>query len=1098
MPKSVSVLILAVLFFVPAVNLSAQTATGSILGSVQDATGAAIPGATVTVTNKATSNARSMTSNSEGLYSAPALPAGDYEVRVEMQGFRTTVENAQVLAGNATTVNISLSLGETREVVNVEATAAQMNYENNTLAGSIERSTIQDMPLNGRSFLQLGSLEPGVQVLTGAQGARNAPIQISILGGATNVSFTMNNTLLTLDGLSLMDLLDGGNTDLNFSQEMVQEFQISSLNYDLGTGFSAIGAVNIVSRSGGNDFHGSGFYFYRDHNMAAYPALKRSSLNPSPYFVRKNPGFYVSGPIKKDRVFFFFNLENTNQVQAVTFQPDLVSIQPLADNFSSPARYHYRNIRLDWRISDKHSAFLRYTHDGNAVFGPETGQPSEPSAWINLNNWSDQFALGLTSILSPNVVNDFRLAWRIWDNKEDPPFAGQCNSPCVNFNGPNMSMVGSSVFTAGVTGNALQRRIARHYEPQDTLSWQKGTHRLKFGGDLDVYVDLWYYGFYSRSFASAYSPEITRATIGSAAAAQYLPNLPSTIASTADLYNLPLSASQAYLGNFILPGLYHQDSERRDFRPRLYAADTWKVRPNLTLNYGLGWQAETGAFNSDLSNPAFLTPILGASNLHPTPIDWRDFGPAVGFAWSPGRSSKTVIRGGAGMYWDTMPGYLRMDNVGVIGPLGNGPIGVAQNVFTNTFPGIMQLVGGKLIPLPVGAALPAGVFTTFTVGDWVQTYATQGPLLNAVLGPTPPTKGPYSVTGLNISKSSSSVSTLYPPNVSMTRSYQTSIGIQRDLGSDMVLTADWARRQNENTQLPGVDLNHFNEFINSVRTPVIPACTVTPDLNPNDECSTGALGFQQNEGRAVYEGLLVKLQKRLSHRYQFTASYALQNLNALSNIVNYYNWFQSYGPLIPRHNLNISGVVYLPLGFELSVNSSILSRNPVMPTVTGIDLPGTGATGSSPIPGLSYRCFPYSCGKSDLASAVASYNNTYAGTKTPNGRISPYYVLPSNFQFGDPTLSQDFRLTKIFSYKERYRLMIIGEVFNAFNIANLTGYSFALDTYNAAACGALPAGASSTTCAAQTYAFGKPTQRAGQTFLSYGPRAFQLGARISF
>ncbi len=1098
MRKAVSVLILIAVFFVFAASLVAQTATGSILGAVQDATGAAIPGATVTVTNKANANVRTITSNAEGLYSAPALPAGDYEVRVEMQGFRTTVENAQVLAGTATTVNVALSLGETREVVNVEATAAQMNYENNTVQGSIERSTIQDMPLNGRSFLQLGSLEPGVQVLTGAQGARNAPIQISILGGATNVSFTMNNTLLTLDGLSLMDMLDGGNTDLNFSQEMVQEFQISSLNYDLSTGFSAIGAVNIVSRSGGNDFHGSGFYFYRDHNIAAYPALKRSTLNPNPYFTRKNPGFYISGPIKKDRIFFFFNLENTNQVQAVTFQPDIGSIQPLADNFSSPARYHYRNIRLDWRISDKHSAFLRYTHDGNAVFGPETGQPSEPSAWINLNNWSDQFAMGLTSILSPNVVNDFRLAWRIWDNKEDPPFAGQCNAPCVNFNGPNMNMVGSSVFTAGVTGNALQRRIARHYEPQDTVSWQKGTHRIKFGGDLDVYVDLWYYGFFARSFASAYSPEITRATIGNAAAAQYLPNLPNSITSTADLYNLPLAASQAYLGNFILPGLYHQDSERRDFRPRLYAADTWKIRPNLTLNYGLGWQAETGAFNSDLPNPAFLTPILGANNLHPTPIDWRDFGPAIGFAWSPGKSSKTVIRGGAGMYWDTMPGYLRMDNVGVIGPLGNGPIGVAQNVFTNTFPGIMQLVGGKLVPLPVGAALPAGVFTTFTVGDWVQTYAQQGPLLGAVLGPTPPTKGPYSVTGLNISKSSSSVSTLYPPNVSMTRSYQTSIGVQRDLGHDMIMTADWARRQNENTQLPGVDLNHFNEFVNSVRTPVIPACTVTPDINPKDVCSTGALGFQENQGRAIYAGLLVKLQKRFSHRYQFTASYALQNVNALSNIVNYNNWFYSYGPLIPRHNLNISGVVNLPLGFSMSINSSILSRNPIMPAVTGIDLAGTGATGSSPIPGLSYRCFPYSCGKSDLAKAVAAYNSTTAGTKTPNGKISPAYVLPPDYQFGDPTFSQDFRLSKVFSYKERYQLMIMGEAFNAFNIANLTGYSFALDAYNAAGCGALPAGASSTTCPAQKYAFGTPTQRAGQTFLSYGPRAFQLGARFTF
>lgn len=1067
------------------ITLSAQTATGIITGTVTDATGAVVPSASVTVTNKATGIARTLSANAEGLFSAPALTAGDYEVRVEMQGFRTEVRAAQVLAGSTTTVNMALSIGATQEVVNVEAATAQISYDSHQVAGSIERSTIQNMPLNGRSFLQLGSLEPGVQVITGAQGARNAPIQISILGGATNVSFTTNNTLLTLDGLSVMDMLDGGNTSLNFSQEMVQEFQITSLNFDLASGFTANGTVNIVSRGGSNDFHGSGFYFYRDHNMAAYPGLKRSTQNPNPFFSRKNPGFYVSGPIKKDKIFFFFNFENTNQVQAVTFQPDLVSIQPLAANFSSPARYHYRNARIDYQLSPNHTAFLRYTHDGNKVFGPETGQPSPPSAWINLDNWSDQVAVGLTSTLTPRLVNDFRFAWRYWYNKEDPPTADQCIFPCVNGGGPSMNMVGSSVFSAGVTGNALQRRIARHYEPQETLSWQKGSHRFKFGGDMDVYVDLWFYGFYAKSFAGPYSPETTLATIGAANVATYLPNLPTRITSTADLYKLPLATGQAYLGNLILPGLYHQDSERRNFRPRLFAQDTWKLKPNLTLNYGIGWQAETGAFNSDLPNPAFLAPILGANNLHPTPIDWRNFGPAVGFAWSPGKSGKTVIRGGAGIYWDTMPGYLRMDNVGVIGPLGNGPIGVASNVFTNPFPNRVQFVNGQAVPLPVGAPIPAGVITNFTVGDWIQTYAQQAPIINAVLGVTPPTKGPYTTTGLNISKSSSSVSTLYPPNVSITRSYQTSIGIQRDLGHDMIFQADWARRQNENTQLAGVDLNHYNMFVNGVRTPVIPACTVAPDLDPTHECSTGALGFQENQGRAVYEGLLVKLQKRLSHRYQFTGSYAYQNLNALSNIVNLFNWFQSYGPLIPRHILNVSGVANLPWGFELSVNSAITSRNPVAPILPGIDLSGANATQSSPLPGVDYRCFPVSCGKEDLVKAVNTFNSTIAGTKTSQGRVIPQYALPSHYQFGDPTLSQDFRLTKVFSYKERYRLSIMGEMFNAFNIANLTGYSFALDAKNA-------------NPAAQTFAFGQPTQRAGQTFLSNGPRAFQVGARFVF
>jgi hypothetical protein len=148
--------------------IQAQTATGTISGTITDASGAVLPNASITVTNKATGGPRALTANAEGLFSAPALPAGVYEVRAEAPGFRTEVREAQVLAGNSTTVNMALTLGATQEEVNVQAATAQINYESHTVAGSIQRETIQEMPLNGRSFLQLGTLEPGVQVVTGA------------------------------------------------------------------------------------------------------------------------------------------------------------------------------------------------------------------------------------------------------------------------------------------------------------------------------------------------------------------------------------------------------------------------------------------------------------------------------------------------------------------------------------------------------------------------------------------------------------------------------------------------------------------------------------------------------------------------------------------------------------------------------------------------------------------------------------------------------------------------------------------------------------------------------------------------------------------
>jgi hypothetical protein len=202
--------------------------------------------------------------------------------------------------------------------------------------------------------------------------------------------------------------------------------------------------------------------------------------------------------------------------------------------------------------------------------------------------------------------------------------------------------------------------------------------------------------------------------------------------------------------------------------------------------------------------------------------------------------------------------------------------------------------------------------------------------------------------------------------------------------------------------------------------------------------------------------------------------------------VNLNNYFQGYGPTIPRHNLNVSGMVFLPRGFELSVNSSIISRTPVQPTVPGADLSGTlGPAATGPLPGNAYRCYNAGCDKSDLSRAVDAWNGNYAGTKTPFGATLPKLILPPDYQLGDPVFSQDFRLTKSFTYKERYKLSLFGEVFNAFNIANLAGYSFTLNTVAA-------------NPAAQTFTFGQPTQRALQNFLSGGPRAIQVGGRFTF
>jgi hypothetical protein len=270
----------------------AQAPTGDISGTVFDESGAVVPGVTVVIANQETGFSRTFTTGSDGVFSATAIAAGVYEVRAEVPGFRTILRQATVQTGAVTTVDLHLQVGATKDVVTVEAAAPQVDYERNTVEGVVSRQQIQNLPLNGRSFLQLAFLEPGVTVSAGSQGQYNRAFDVSVLGGDSNT------TRITVDGANIRDAVTGG-TQQNFSQESVQEFQVSEINFDLSTGIGSQGAVNVITRTGSNDLHGSGFFFYRDHNLSAYPSLQRDPTDPNPFFARRQPGVWVGGPVKK-------------------------------------------------------------------------------------------------------------------------------------------------------------------------------------------------------------------------------------------------------------------------------------------------------------------------------------------------------------------------------------------------------------------------------------------------------------------------------------------------------------------------------------------------------------------------------------------------------------------------------------------------------------------------------------------------------------------------------------------------------------------------------------------------------------------------------
>ena len=684
-------------------------------------------------------------------------------------------------------------------------------------------------------------------------------------------------------------------------------------------------------------------------------------------------------------------------------------------------------------------------------------------------NWSDQSIMGVTSAVKPTLVNDFRFSYAFWSNRNLFPNSSDC-SGCLGLDGPQIQINGTNV-EVGDTSNATQGRDLRRFTWQDSMTWQKGNHRMKFGGLFEYAPGTGFWGYCDPACDVVFSPEFVTQTLGALTPA-FFPNLPKSIRTNADLLNLPFAGAVVGIGDPSQPPPYNENIAKVNDRTRVYFQDTWKITPKFTFNYGLAYEYESNLFNEDLPKPAYLAPLYG-SDLRATQGLHGNVSPLIGFAWNVGHDNKTVIRGGAGKYYDTQYLYQRLQERSEIGPVGNGRVQYPSTGYTNIFPGILNVgvyaATGSLAAatVAVGAPLPASALTNLTLGQFEQIAAQQNPAITAKLAI--PVSGE---TPVAVSKSGSD---LYPLHSPVQDSYHISLGVQRELRRDMVLSADFVRRVFLNLQYGAEDLNRFNRFINGVQTPVIPVCTGTQASNPSAECSTGPITFWEAGARGTYTALLLKVDKRFSHRFQFTASYALQSQRGLNGIENLDNYDSTWGPQGSLQILHIVGTISLPWGFQLGLISSTSSLGATMPVISGIDLTGSGA-GSTPLPGLSYNCLNRGCGVTQLRAAVASWNATEAGHLDGTGKKMPTLTLPANFNLGRPFNSQDARLTKSFTFHERYKLSVFAEMFNVLNYANYGGYSFD------------PSQAS----------FGQQTQRATQVFGSGGPRAVQVGGRVTF
>jgi len=778
-------LVAAVLAMLISSPLMAQTtvAQGSIQGTVTDPSGAAVVGARVTITNKANGQASVTQTSSSGAYNSGGLIPGDYQVRVEAKGFKTTEVPIVVQVTVTASGNVSLQVGQGNEVVEVQGSAVTVNTEQATVQGVLTSDQIDKLPVDGRNFLDLAQLEPGVQIQDGQSfdptKAGYSSISINGVAGRT--------PRIELDGLDISDE-NVGTTTQNVALSSIQEFNISRSSLDLSSELTSAGAVNVATRSGSNALHGQGFYNFRDRNALTAPFAE----DQTGYYQRNNFGGRVGSYFIKDKLFWFVDAERMKQDGIAPVA--VASLPALSGGFNSPFRDTEMTGKLDWNATKDIHVFYRFTYNWNisesnfgydySVYSNKDNAPSHAVGvdW-NKGSWSHSIRAGYLKF--HNQIAGAHANF-------DPVPSGEIAFIDTGevFSGPNLL----------APQGTLQSNKQIKYDGSKV--W--GSHIVRFGVGVNRIL--------GGGFASFFGLAPLDYT---ASGASGTPN---------DLTTYPLLLS--VLGNgqgFFTekPQFGYPGGGQSDTRFQVYIGDSWKIRSNLTLTYGLRYNRDTGRSDSDLGTiPCSATTLISCSgNLldqwgpglsSPVQNPNKNFGPQVGFAWDTAKNGKTVIRGGAGLYYENYifnntlfdrPAKLSKGlffATGVLNCLSAGGVGSVQFSIPGT---------GPVSTTPDGTDLATGVCDQplGTSGPEVASLQQEFQTASAAAGPS---VNPNYV-GNDLTFNTHLVGAAFAPNFRTARSYQMNLGFQRQIGKG-VLSADYIRNVSLHFQ-QGVDVNHVGD-----------------------------------------------------------------------------------------------------------------------------------------------------------------------------------------------------------------------------------------------------------------------------------------------
>ena len=1034
-------------------NAFAQaTASAALQGTIVDQSDAAIKSAKVEITSKEQGWTRNTETTDTGFYRFELLPAGSYSIKVNASGFSAAEAKDVVLqVGATTTQHFTLKPGALSEVIEVTSAVPLVDQQKTDVSTNITPQQIQELPLIGRDIADLAYLSPGVKAADSYDPTKNRYSILSVNGqGGRNVNVTVN-------GVDNKDNTVGGPV-MQLPAEAVQEFQISTQRFSAVNGRSEGAAINVITKSGSNSYHGSAFGFFRDRALNAAQKLPDPGNNTfvysTPPYSRQWFGGSIGGPIKKDKVFAFFAIERQREHTAIAEQPSALTQLNLVTSLGAqpaatvPTPFFENRIagRLDWTINSKHSIYLSVATQANNSLNDQSDGTFDLTEGNFTKNHLQIANVTLNSLFSPTLLNQFTVGWQYWNNLID----SNTRTPLVTF--PDAQF--------GTNTNVPQESIQRKWQFKDDLSKTVGRHTFKTG--FDYIWTPFMGGFFEfnptleidfnddPSCILGVAPNATTPGCGPGG------NFPNGFATAGAVGSMSIALGDPH---FII-----KDAKQLG----LYFQDDWKMTRRLTVNLGIRWDKDYDFVGgSDIANSRTFQELQAAAPFSPLAASLvakkasdynKNFSPRVGFAYDLAGHGNHVLRAGYGMYYGNT--------------FQNIPLFMEQQSNQTIFQTAFAISGSDTVP---GTGIP--------LDQW---HYGVDPL---------PTIPPPSST-LN----SGATGRLMDPNYRNPVTQEWNAGYAWSLTSKSVFEAEYVHvlglHENKTINLdPKIPIDPTNITTRSVTEDAAgaPVCSAASCgfYRPLDAAFTAAgvpvLGSVRNEesiGRSRYDGLNISYRQRGFHKVDLIANYTLSKAQGYDQDGGSFRYYPrdpqhpfspfEYGPSFndERHHVTIAGTVNLPWGMSFSPVLQAGSARPYLVTASfnELNLSGGSSAGALIVPNSDPTNFKAMAGASGAAK-LAAVQCYYSGS---------CHVVPYNSLRGDPYFNVDARLAKNIKLGEGRILQLAFQGFNLFNHANYgNNYDNVVTT-------------TSTT-------FGRPVGFINPTS-SVLPRAFtaEFGARFTF